>query len=98
MNNDYEYIVRSEKPIRFMVGADTDVYAVYCITEHHGDLCDMSKLKSVLKEAVSACKGMGRTELAKAYKRLLSVLENTKPIVTSWNDNTTVEQLIREEN
>ena len=31
---EYEYVIRSEKPLRFEVGADTDIYAVYCITEH----------------------------------------------------------------
>ena len=55
----------------------------------------MSKLKEVLSMAVSSCKEMGRSELGKAYNRLLNVLKNSRPIVPEWKDSTEVDMLTK---
>ena len=93
----YEFVIRSKEPIRFEVGKDTNIYAVYCVTEPHGDLCDMSKLKTILGEAVDLCRKTEKKELAKAYGRLLKVLENSSAIIPEWTDGTDIDVLITEE-
>lgn len=94
----YEFVIRSKEPIRFEVGKDTNIYAVYCITKPHGDLCDTGKLKTILGEAVDLCKKTERKELAKAYGRLLKVLENSDAIIPEWRDGTDLESLVEGEN